>query len=405
MSMSIRLRRSVKFLTVTHMAVEPLELVAQRPNLRLVEPTGVEQYSEASGYTLVPYQEDEHSLSLNSLIDIPAAYARGLGRAATSILSHQFGNHAERVWPVPEARIVPINGHNRSLLITEANPESGIKPDEATTDFWYPGLMEVELGSALLLHMAMARQFSHRRQVTLFTPGVTTNGHVLPLRAGYNRTLEETVSEDIVIMRGVANDAPANVGGTSFGSKRAILIAALNMVQPGESHMNIEAVRVISSAIGARDVPAADKFSEVDASDAEFVKRETNKFYWHTAKDIVSMSRRHPEKAGECMAVMGAYAMAPHKLAFRLAAIAGNLRSAQQGVDYQTIVDVAQAHPTLVLGGAEDSLMQAQLQQWLAVKKRAPDTQIRLLEKYGHTMTMAAQKVVEQLAIMELQIA
>ena len=98
----------------------------------------------------------------------------------------------------------------------------------------------------------------------------------------------------------------------------------------------------------------------------------------------------------------GAYALAPLRLPARVAAIAGNLRSTQEGVDWGTLKDVAQASRMHVIGGASDTLMQTQLPQWLALQKHAPRTQIRLLERYGHTMTIAAPKVVQQLAIMEL---
>jgi hypothetical protein len=114
------------------------------------------------------------------------------------------------------------------------------------------------------------------------------------------------------------------------------------------------------------------------------------------------MGVRHPEAIGECAVVLWAYGMAPHRFLHKSAAIYGNLKGAQKGIDWQTLKDVAQTYPIHVLGGADDPLMQEQLSQWLAIKKIAPKTTIRILEGLGHIMTLDVATTLQHLIEMEV---
>ena len=111
------------------MAAEPKEIYASNVEpLRLVEPVGHEVGNDGLGYTLVPYPEDADPLSLENLLHIPTAYARGLGRGALGLFRHYLGDPPPGEIPETERRTVTVSGHERSLLITPPDPELGIDP-------------------------------------------------------------------------------------------------------------------------------------------------------------------------------------------------------------------------------------------------------------------------------------
>jgi pimeloyl-ACP methyl ester carboxylesterase len=384
------------------MAVEPLEAFPQRPDLSLVELIDPPEYDADLGYTLIPSTETS-LFSPDNLVRIPVGYLRGVSRAASDLLRYHFGDTVEAEQSEPESSIVSVNGHDRPVLITEPDPAMGVKPGEAVNEVILLGLTEMkDIGSGRLFHQAMANRFPDRRIVTLSTPGLSMSDPTLPVRDGYNRLLEDTAIEDFDTIRRIVGDSPTHLVANSLSTKRALLVAALNLTADGELQIDTQRVKLMAPAVGARNVAEEERFSEADADDRDFIDGETNKFYLHVPGNILRMLLRHPEEVGECVGAIGAYALAPHKLVPRAAVLAGNVKSAKEGVEWEVMKAVARAHPLHVIGGADCPLMQAQMSQWLAVRKQAPKTQIRLLEGYGHAVTIDGSGTAEQLAQMEL---
>src|ERR1700677_4508442 len=112
------------------MAVEPAELYPpQSRHLRLVEPT-VQESDDIPGYTFVPKSE-ETSYDLARLAQLPTAYLRGLGQAASHLLHHyNLGDTSDAQWPHPQEREYNANGNVIEARLTEANPELGVPPDK-----------------------------------------------------------------------------------------------------------------------------------------------------------------------------------------------------------------------------------------------------------------------------------
>jgi pimeloyl-ACP methyl ester carboxylesterase len=353
------------------------------------------------GYTLISPPTEEESFSPEELARLPLSFLRGLGKAAVTMAHYYSGGSTRNGWPEPERRIVTINGHDRSVLTTEPDPTTGVRPNEAVNDVLVPGLAEMDTGSALLLHNRMADRNPDHRTTTLTMPGISLSGQPLSIWEGLSLSLEDTAAENLQLLPRITRDGRTNFVGTSLGSYVAMLMSAQNLAANGESQLNMAGVKLVSPAVGARNVAEAERFRDVDASDKEFIADVTNRFFRHMPGDTLRMVLKHPEKAGECASVLGAYALAPHKFLRRFATLAGNLRGVQQGIEWDDIKQVALAYKVHVLGGELDPLVQEQLAQWLAVKKIAPETKIRILGRHGHAMTVDGSGTAEHLVQME----
>jgi pimeloyl-ACP methyl ester carboxylesterase len=189
--------------------------------------------------------------------------------------------------------------------------------------------------------------------------------------------------------------------GTSLGTDMAMWTAGHNLIANGHRQLDISGVKLLSPAVGARNVNSEDTFRDSDLSEADLIKEATRKFLRHMLTDPLRMAIEYPEEIGECSAILAAYALEPHKLGQRAAAIAGNFFSAQQGIDWSMVRDVAQSSAVHVLGGEDDPLIMYSLDQWQALRRVAPRTQIRLVQGMGHSLTMAANLCAENLADME----
>lgn len=167
--------------------------------------------------------------------------------------------------------------------------------------------------------------------------------------------------------------------------------------------MDVRGVKSFAPAMGARNVPETERFSEANGDDMEFIQGETNKFFRHVPGNILHEVLAHPEAGGVSTALVWAYAAAAAlgKLPEQLAALAGNVKSAQAGIDWEIMKHVATSNKLDVVAGANDPLWQAQRAQFLALRKHAPDTQIRELEGYGHVLTIDGPGMVQHMYEME----
>ena len=354
------------------------------------------------GYTHIPSPNERGFFSPEQLAHMPIAFVRGVGKAAIVLARHHLTDTAEHGWPYPERRIFRLGRHDRTALVTEPDPELAGQDGVTTTEFLVPGLGQIDMGSALLLHIAKARRHPDRRIATLANPSVSLFGRHLSIWEGFGRHLEETAADNLMLAREIADqDDPSHYEGVSLGSKIVVLMGALNLAAQGESQLNTSHVELISPAVGARDVPEEERFRSDDASEEELINDATNRFFKHMPGDTWRTFKRHPEKIGQCAADIGAYALAPHLLPNRMAAIVGNLRGAQEGVDWETVKDVARGYHVHVLGGELDPLVKEQISQWVAITKYAPATKFRVLGGYGHTLSVDGSLAAEHLAQME----
>ena len=353
-------------------------------------------------FTLIPSAE-KGFFSPDHLKQLPKMYAKGLGGAALAVANHYVSREPAKDWPEPDRQLIKLKDHERLILVTEPSPEACDDPDTAINDVLLPGLSEMDIGSALLLHKAKAERNKDRRVITIPTLGVSITGQVLSMREGYQRSLDETAADNLELLPEITANGKTNLIGTSLGSYVSTLMAAQNLAANGHSQINLDYINLIAPAVGARNIPESDKFHNVDAGDEEFIKEVTRRFFRHMPVDTARMAFNHPEMAAECVAVLGAYAMHLNKTPQRLAAMAGNLRGVQKGIDWEDLKDVALGYEIHVLGGEKDPLMKEQIPQWSAIKALAPQTQVRVLLGSGHALTIDSHGTAEHLAQMEIQ--
>lgn len=354
------------------------------------------------GFTFIP-SDEKGFFSPEHLSQIPKLYARGLAGAVSSIAMHYASGEPTKDWPEPDRKLIKVKEHERLILITEPDPEHCDDFDSATNDVLLPGLSEMDIGSALLLHKAKAERHRDRRVITIPTLGVSIGGQLLSIKEGYQRSLEETAADNLELLPELVGDGKTNLIGTSLGSYVTTLMAAQNLAANGNSQLNMAGVNLIAPAVGARNIPDDEKFHHVDAGDEDFVQEVTRRFFRHMPVDTARMAFNHPEMAAECVAVLGAYAMHLNKTPQRLAAMVGNLRGVQKGVEWEDLKNVAQGYEIHVLGGEKDPLVKEQIPQWAAIQALAPQTQVRILLGSGHALTIDSHGTAEHLAQMEIQ--
>jgi pimeloyl-ACP methyl ester carboxylesterase len=233
------------------------------------------------------------------------------------------------------------------------------------------------------------------------TPGISSHGPVLNPLEGLTRLLDTTAEEYLQALPNLTHDGIINIYGTSLGSVISFHLAALNLARNNYQKLNIGVIKLASPAAGARDVHENEKFNIDDASNQKYIRDVRNRFFLHMPQDAARMALRHPEKAGECMSVALIYSMDIGKHIPRLFTLVGNLKSAQQGIDWETMKYVSRSHKLKVIGGEDDPLMKEQLPQYLKLKELTQNVDIKILRNYGHALTLDSESVVRHLNEME----
>lgn len=370
---------------------------------RVIDGIGWEQDGEPGnelGYHFVPAESFEADTPLHSWL---AAYSRGLGRASINLLRYHLGRSDQSSWPIPERITRTINGHERQALITDRQTGSQTDGDESMNMVLAPGLFETDMGSAYRLHLAMAERYPGRCIATLLTPGISIGGALLGINDGLKRTIEETAAENFELARSIVGDEPTDTDGTSFGTNVTTHMAALNLSKDSHKQLNIKRVKLFSPAVGVKHVDwdEVDRPPQTDASDSDLVDKTAIEFYKHMPLEGLKMGLRHPEGAGEVVAAGADYLFAPQKIIRRAATIAGNIRAAKQGIEYEAFRDVGQAYDVQVLGGELCPLFQATIPQYEALMDVAPRTMLWIVKGVGHAMTLNARAVAETSAQMD----
>lgn len=331
-------------------------------------------------------------------VKLPFAVMQGLVEGAQHFVDvHTAEVNVPHMLTKVERRTV---GEDRTILVSEADPEY-IEPSEASTDVYSMGLTEMEVGSAHYLLLALAAQNPDRRIILFTTPGVSHHSGVLPLSRGIRNHPEQIAEENLNLLPWIVKDGIVRLGGVSLGSNISINMAAINNANDNGTKLNVTNVKLISPAIGARNVPVDEKFRNTELTDEERVDLATINFFRHMPVNIAEMLLRHPRETTKCAAVLAAYAMSPEKNTHRLAAIGGNLSGVRQGVEWETMKDVFQNNEVHVLGGSKDPLIHATHDQWLALLGKYPHNKYWLVRGMGHAMTVATALSAEYLAKME----
>lgn len=384
----------------THMATQSQSMHPARGTTQ-GSPENPPQFQEGFFYPeIIEHVADDQSL-LARVVNFPGRSLSGLGSALIQVANLHRGDIESPDKTGVQRRKIQMGDHERVVLVTEPDPELADNPDSARRTVLLPGLTEMDAGSALKLHQAVAARHPERLTATFTTPGVSHFGRVLSIREALSRHPEETAAENLGMLRFITKGGPIDIVGTSLGSHTGMLMAAQNLAaNPADQH-EISHVKLISPAVGARNVPAHEDFRDTELSDDELIDNAASDFFRHMLVDPFVMLGRHPERTAECAAIFAIYALAPHKFANRAAAIVGNFTGAKQGVEWETVKDVARGTQLRVIGGERDPLMQATLDQWAEIAWHAPQTRVALVKGLGHAMTIAAMHSADYLASLE----
>lgn len=312
-------------------------------------------------------------------------YYIGLGKAALQLVDQNTNGHK---WPLPNKTTVKSSSINRTVLTTERRDLSA----DQQTMVMFPGLMELEVGSAYRLHVSMAKTFPERKIISLMTPGISFTGSSMPINDGISRSLFKTAEENLPIVNEFAGGESIKLVGTSLGSAMAVHLAVLNQKH---NTLNVSGIDLLSPAVGVRHVnyDQLNMPALPDATDTESVNEITRDFYKHMVVEGFRMCLKHPEGSGEVTVASLSYMLHPHKLINRAATIAGNLKAVQYGIENEELIKLAQQIPFHVLGGADCPVVQATLPSLVALKKQAPNTKLWLVKDVGHAMTINSEAV------------
>jgi len=359
-----------------------------------------------------PSPAPENPCSLEALAHFTLAHAsagaRFWGRAASVALRRSFHNTPENGRPAPERMVAPLKKHQHEFLVSQPHPRSGIKSSEAATIVLLPGLSEIDRGSALRLHLAIANHpgFDTRRVVTKCTEGVSHDGQLLPLNTGHRRNSREMATDLLQVLPRVTNDGPTEICGTSWGSFLGVETVDQNLAANPKDQRNITRLTLLASAVIAREVDYAslgvERYFPPEMSDDEVRDRLTHDFFNHIPHDLYSMYLKHPEDLLECTEAVFSYLLQPHKALHRLSAIYGNFRNVQKGIEVEAIERIASTHQLWAIGGENDPLVRAQIPFWTAYEKRYPlHVRQKIIPGMGHLMTANAAGIAAELAAME----
>ncbi|MFI5270618.1 MAG: hypothetical protein ACHQT9_01055 [Candidatus Saccharimonadales bacterium] len=373
---------------------------APSTGLQLVERSSAEEFSDVPEITVFPAPDDIH-FSVEQIVNFEVSLVKGLIRGGLSqarlhLLPHGSDNTGRGI----ETRIISAQDSERLALVTEPDPELGYNPAEAINYVFIPGLGEIDCGpydSSTInrLHVEFADRHPDARTVTLTNPGVSHSGPTTSITEGWNKTTEAIAEQNLSLVASLAGDADVEFILTSLGTNIGAHAAYKNISRHAGAVINLGGLTLFSSAVGARNVPEDKKLTEFDASDEDFIDGVTREFFLHMPGDVLRMLKRNPEIATESLVGFVAYALAIHKAPRRIAAIGGNLRSAQKGIEYDHLSAVTETLPVSVVSGADDPLWIAQKPQWLSLSENARRLKLHELEGFGHALTVDSELAVD----------
>lgn len=378
---------------------------AESTGLQLVERSSADEYSDLPEITVFPAPDDIH-FSPEQLVNFEISLVKGLIRGGLSqarlhLLPHRNDDTSRGI----ETRIIRAEDSERLVLVSEPDPALGYNPSEATNYVFIPGLGEIDCGpygSSTInrLHAEFAERHPDARTVTLTNPGVSHSGPTTSIAEGWNKTTEAIAEQNLSLVANLAGDADVEFILTSLGTNIGTHAAYKNISRRAGALINLAGLTLFSSAVGARNVPEDKKHTEFDASDEDYIDGVTKEFFRHMPGDVLRMLKRNPEVASESLVGFVAYALALHKAPRRIAAIGGNLRSAQKGIEYDHLSAVTEFLPVNVVSGADDPLWIAQKPQWMSLSENAKRLKLHQLEGYGHALTVDSELAVDHFDLM-----
>lgn len=373
----------------------------------LLEPYPAEMADSQAGelapvIPLIPSPDKRGFLYQDLLSPDPRRIIRGIGRTASLIKHNVIGNH-ESLDRHPEEVILSDKGHDHLFLVTEPAADTGVDHNEALNTVFLPGLTEMgDMGSALRLHNAYAQHHPDRRVITKPTEGISHSGRLRRASKDDSRRQADVAADNLILLPRITEDGPIELSGTSLGTYLAMVMAEQDLAANPSDQLNITRLKLVASAVVARNVPENERFRDADI-DEDVMRRElTKSFFQHLTPDLLRMAISNPADILGCAPIIGAYALYPFKAPSRAKAILADFSDVQQGVEWETVKQVALKHEVWVLGGEHDPLVQFQIPQWKAAGKLYPDhVRHQIVPGKGHLMTADARGTVKELAKME----
>jgi hypothetical protein len=378
--------------------------------LQLVERSSLDGYYDAPDITVFAAPDDIHFTPENIAnfeISIVKGLIRGgLTQARLHLLPHGIDGSKRGI----DVKTIGVEGPERVALVTEPDPELGYNPAEATNYVLGPGLAEIDCGpydSSTInrLHVEFATRHPEARIITLTNPSISHSGPTTSIEEGWNKSTEAIAEQNLLVVATLAGDADVELILTSLNTNIGTHAAYKNMSRRAGAVINLGGLTLFASAVGARNVPEHKKYTEFDASDEGYIAGVTKEFFRHMPGDVLRMLKRKPEVAAESLMGFMAYVLALHKAPGRVAAIGGNLRSAQKGIEYDHLSAVTEFLPVSVASGADDPLWKAQKPQWLSLSENARRLKLHELEGYGHALTVDAELAVDHFDLMRPLVA
>lgn len=327
----------------------------------------------------------------------PLSIVTGAWRGVHHAKSRVLGGESQHM---PDRVFVPLNGHKHLLLVSDPDPETGVKASEAPVTWFKPGLGEIgDVGSALNLHVAHAGQHPERRTVTEATPGMSHTGKTVALATLSGRQVEAMAADSLQLMKIVTEGAPTDIYATSLGTRLAMAMAELDLAANEGRQGGITRLRLIASAAIASKIEGSENFRPPDVDEDEYRQDLSKRFQRHIPGDFVRMVRRHPADMLACWPTLAAHVLAhPLKAHSRLRTMMRDYANVKEGTDWSSLKYVVERVPVDVLGGEHDPLIQEQIPQWQALGRMYPGrVRLTVLEDLGHLMSAAAANTVTEL--------
>lgn len=326
---------------------------------------------------------------------------RGVNHAKNMVLGGEPSH-------MPDRLVVPVNGHDHLLLVTDSDSEMGVTTDEVATTWIKPGLGEIgDVGSVLRLHVEYARQHPERQVITESTKGMSHTGNVVSADELADRRVESSAAESLEVMRRVIDKRTGEIEmiGTSLGTRLELAMAETNLSANPAAQLNIVSLKLISSAAVASKIEGSENFRDPDVDEDEYREGLDRQFRRHIPEDFARMLIDHPGDILACWPTLAAHFMAhPRTTQSRLKTMATDYGNVRQGTPWSSWKYVASKLPVNSIGGERDPLIQEQDPQFDMLDQLYPG-QVRhnTIPGFGHLMSAAAGRTVEELDKIDLE--